>query len=255
MDADFAYWNKIIALRSQEGDEEDWLSATRLLSAETMPEDLGEDHLSMYVKGHFNNFLKYLHYLNDEDRDLLLSYFCLGTSQKTIGKILNRTQTSCSYRWRAAAKNLGFIIMSEGLPSKQIMETTLIKAGQDPMVADFVVRYRASGNLHQVWLNMRDRLPGTRPTIIRKMIYQTSAAMVDNEDGAIAGMGAYLFGLMDSKDPTGALASKASKKRLSEIIRKDPDCFGQFRIKPSDVGKLFISKSSIHYALEEETNE
>ena len=238
------YFTSITDARSLQVEEEDWLAGSTLLSVESASEEFSEDHLSIFVQQNFHSFMTYLAYLSSADRDILLSLFVLGSSQTQLGDILQYTQTVCSFRWRVAAKKLGFFVLMQGHPTREQMEAILAKAGQDIAVANYVRLYREHGSYGAVAAELKLHRPD-----VRRGISVASKAMLDSQDHAEAGLGAYLFGLIDSKAASGTGKSKAALRHGSLHAVRDPDCLGYFRIDVGDAGfgKMFMAKSSLFH--------
>ena len=123
------------------------------------------------------------------------------------------------------------------------MEAILEKAGLDKNVAKYADLYR----VHKSFSKVATLLAIHRP-VIRRGISATAASLVKKEDRLQSGLGAYLIGLIQDKDPTGTGKSKASKRRPFQLNRTDPKCTGEFRIKVDDPDfkSMFIAKSSIY---------
>ena len=242
MEANYDYWNSITTARSLEVPEDEWLEGKTLLSIETSS-GFGEENLAVYVKEQPVAFLTYLKFLTSEDRDLLFSSYCLGVTQTQLGKVLHLTQTVCSQRLRVTAKKLGFYILIGGHPTKEQMEAIMVKAGQDVKVATMVDLFRSSGSFTAAANQMKMHRPE-----LRRNISHAATVMLDSEDAAVSGLGAYLSAMVSSTDPTGTKQSKAALRRPKEVKLKDPMCLGDFRVKVTDAGfdSWFTSKST-HY--------
>jgi hypothetical protein len=123
-----AYMDSITSARSMLLSDEEALAGGTTISCETTDE-FGVDDICVYCQEHFADWLRVIRVLSREQQELLLSYYLLGKTQIVLSKLLQTTQTVCSFRIRMAVKLAGTYLMMGGAPDIEAMRLILNKAG------------------------------------------------------------------------------------------------------------------------------
>jgi hypothetical protein len=127
------YWDSVVAHRSSRLSDEQSMAGETNISAETCV-DLVDDDLAVYINNNFSSFLKWLRFLSNEDQDLLLAYYTLAKSQRSLAIVHSSTQTIMSHLIRRAAQKLCAHMMWNGRPSVEVMRTILTKSGLEDSI-------------------------------------------------------------------------------------------------------------------------
>jgi hypothetical protein len=228
------YFDSIISKRSVEAyeqDEEKFLDQT--VSLETQ-NDLIEEHISMYIKENFLDFLKILRSISIEDQELLLSYYMISKPQWCLAKVHRSTQTICSFKIRMAVKKLGAIIIFGTEPCLKKMSAVLEsnnlesihKTVKTSILIDDYRKYRnfsivaKKNNIH-------------RPDV-RRILSQVSKILLAKEDELSLSLGAMVYGLIDKASANGQGFSKRKLDKMSFLYKEDPEILGSFCIDVED---------------------
>src|SRR5580700_9893120 len=123
-----AYMDAITAERSLLLTDEEALAGGTTISCETTDE-FGVDDIYVYCQEHFADWLRVIRVLSREQQELLLSYYLLGKPQIVLSKLLQTTQTVCSFRIRMAVKLAGTYLTMGGTPDEATMRTIPLKPG------------------------------------------------------------------------------------------------------------------------------
>lgn len=232
-------------------DEDEALHGATLLSMESDPEFAREQKTLAYIQDNFPSFLKYLRYLKKEDQELLLSYYILAKTQNTLAVIHRSTQTVCSFRIRMARKVLGAMMLWDGEPTMETLNTILIGAkmedglAQDDgtpvplsVVIDLYAKTRSFQKIAEVYKLHRPD--------IRRAMSRASKTLMDSRDPSEHALGAYIHSLIDKANPSGTGFSKRKVSKLGNIYRTDPDILGEFRVSvcSPDFEHMFVSRAN-----------
>jgi hypothetical protein len=228
--------------------DEEALAGQTLLSIETH-DGTPMDGFYIYCLQHFPDWLKAIRRLSPEQQEMLLSYYCLGKSQDSIGQLNGDNQSLCSFQVRLATRLAAAYVLMGGPPSAAWMKPILEKAGFENVLktvplSQAIEEYESCRSFAQV----ADRHKLHRPDL-RRAMRQASNHLVKGVFASREGvtevplapqessLGTYLFNLLAYAHPETRGASNPRRKKLSRcVIKKDPDCLGQFRIDVSDPG-------------------
>jgi DNA-directed RNA polymerase specialized sigma24 family protein len=249
-DNPFRYWDSITSARAARLTEEEALEGATTISLETQ-EELIEDDIYVYVVNNFRDFLLKLRALKPEQQEMLLAYYVLGTKQESLAAFYHATQTQGSFRIRTAAKALGCFIMM-GTPTVPKMAEILtaakledglnsaVKMDSVPLsvIIDSYARYRSFekvANLHKLW----------RPDV-RKIMSAASKQLLASEDIEQQALGTYIFCLIDKQNPIGVGKTRRQMMKQGDIVLRDPDIVGEFRMKIEDPGfnSMFVTRAN-----------
>ena len=238
-----AYFNAIVAHRSQMLSEDEALAGCTTVSLETQA-DMAESDVLSYIENHFTDFLRYSRFLSPEDQELLYCYYILAKTQTTLAPLHRSTQTLCSARIRKAMMKLGGFILL-GLPTPDIMKPIFEANGLENLlshplseVVDLYARTRSFQRVAEV-------LSLHRPEIRRVMSLATKA-LGNGKGRQEQALGAYLFDLIDKASATGKGWSKRKLAKQGDIYRCDPHILGEFRIDITspDFAHIFVSRAN-----------
>lgn len=220
------------------------LEGNTLIGIESQ-EDLQEQTILTYLQENFSTFLKTLRSLKKEDQELLLSYYLLSKTQKTLALIHKSTQTVVSSRLRMAVKTLGTFLMM-GEPTVDEMHSILDKAGLEyslekvnlSKVVDMYVKTRNFQKIADIYKLHRPD--------IRRTMSRASKQLMDSGEGREHALGAYIHSLIDKANPAGQGFSKRKIAKQCHIYRNDPPLVGEFRIDVAapEFEQMFVSRAN-----------
>jgi hypothetical protein len=101
----------------------------RTLSLETCEEFTSEQDIYTYATEHLDQFIRFVRFLSKREQDLIMAYYLLGTTQTDLGNIFGVTQTICSSQLRLIVRAFGALVMFQGEPTEQQLDTILSSAG------------------------------------------------------------------------------------------------------------------------------
>lgn len=191
-------------------------------------------------------------------QELLLSYYLLGKPQIVLSKLLQTTQTVCSFRIRMAVKLAGTYLMMGGAPDVETMRVILSKAGlehslEGVSLSEIIAMYaecRSFPRIANVYDLHRPDVRRSMSQAAKKLLggdpahqeFEITPASPEEID-----LGAYIFNLIDKSNPTGQGRSERQKAKTARcVVRVDPPCTGQFRIAVNDHGwdSLCVSRAN-----------
>jgi hypothetical protein len=233
------YFENIIANRAVLLDTDEMLAGNETVSIETQ-DDLVESGLSTFIQSNFAQFLHQLSYLAKHEKDLLLSYFVLGKSQKSIGAVLGITRTMCSTQTRHAIQAIGAMVML-GTPTGEVMSEILTANGLGDLYSRLLpvtcVERRSAplSKLVAAYANTRSFQAvadayGIHRATIRKSITVASKKLLESKKPRDMALGAYLFNLKEKASPSGRGLSMRQRAKPIGIYLKDPLLFDRFRV-------------------------
>lgn len=228
------YFDSIISKRSVEAYEEGedkFLDQT--VSLETQ-NDLIEEHISMYIKENFADFLKILRNISMEDQELLLSYYMINKPQWCLAKIHRSTQTICSFKIRMAIKKLGAIIIYGAEPNIPLMSKVLdsnglehvLKGVKTSTLIDDYRKYRS--------FNITAKKNSVHRPDVRRVLSQASKMLLSKDDELSLSLGAMIYGLIDKASANGQGFSKRKLDKMSFLYKEDPMALGSFYVDVED---------------------
>jgi hypothetical protein len=252
-----AYFDSITATRSMRLSEEDALAGNTMLSLETTGE-FGEDDIYVYCQEHFADWLRVIRVLSLEQQELLLSYYLLGKTQIVLSKLLQATQTVCSFRIRMAVKLAGTYLMMGGAPTQEQMRVILSKAGlehslEGVSLSEAISMYAECRSFQRIANVYHLHRPDSRRAMSRAAQFLLGGDHAHKEIDVNQttpeqlAIGAYIFNLIDKSNPTGQGKSERQKAKTARcVVRVDPPCTGEFRVAVNDPGwdSIFVSRAN-----------
>ena len=255
-DTSSAYMESITASRAMGLSEEEALKGEGMLSVETQ-EEYNEDSFRNYCTEHFGDWLKMLRTLPKDLQELLLSYYLLGKPQIVLAKLLQATQTVCSFRIRMAVKLAGTYLMMGGEPSVDQLRVVLTKAGLEHSLkrvslSEIIAEYARCRSFEKI-ARAHDL---HRPDIRRAMSQASKHLLGKDEKGETdpllaadpegIAVGAYIFNLIDKADSNAGKTIRQKERTARCVVRVDPPCVGEFRVAVNDPGweSLFVSRAN-----------
>lgn len=234
------YFQTIVAARSKDVDPHD-NGAT--LSLETCPEIVAE-HIGTYIKENFKSFIVQLRQLNDEDQELLLSYYLLAKPQWSLALLYRSTQTVCSSKLRMAVKKLGTAALF-GDPDIDTLDTVLDKHNLNSMLdgvktSQLVDTYRQTRSFDST-----ARIHGVHRPDIRRVLSNVAKELLKERDREELAIGAYIFGLIDKASATGIGFSRRKLDKHTHVYIKDSSILGRFSVDVThpDFNHMLVSKA------------
>jgi hypothetical protein len=258
-----AYMDSITSARSMLLSDEEALAGNTTLSLETTGE-FGVDGIYVYSQEHFADWLKAIRVLSREQQELLLSYYLLGKTQKTLATVHKSTQTVISFRVRMAVKMVGTYLMMGGAPTVDQMRTILIKAGLEDSLkgvglSEIIAKYahcRSFDRIARVYGLHRPAIRRAMSQVCKCLLGNAAVMLQDDGDGDDSSaaprnpeeiaLGAYIFNLIDKANPNGPGKSKRQKDKTARaVVLRDPLCTGEFKVAVNDpgFGSLFVSSA------------
>jgi hypothetical protein len=235
----------ITAERSLLLTEEEQLEGTTTISLETQGET--EQGIWTYIHENFADFLRIIRLLSREDQEYLLAYYVLGKSQDSLAAVYRITQTVCSMKLRILVKTLCCMIVNGGVPSAAQMKPILEKVGMETLLSGIgmseciehyqrVRSFKAISTAYHI-----------HPPDVRRNMRVARRTLLESTDVAAQTLGAYLTNLIDKSNPTGTGLSKRELAKAGDIIRSDPACLGEFRVRVEDADfeKVFSGRANI----------
>jgi hypothetical protein len=223
----YCFFDNIINQRSILLDPETALEGATTLSLETQA-DLTEGTILSYIEENFVEFLNNLRFLSKQDQELLLCYYIVAKTQKTLAIIHSSTQTLCSARLRMAMKKMGTFIMM-GPPTADVMEEYLdhlpLSVDLGCSLSNVVELYAKTRSFQRV----AEVLSLHRPNIRRAMA-EASKLLLDSKPIRENALGAYIHDLIDKASASGHGFSDRQMAKQGNIYMKDPEILGEFRI-------------------------
>jgi len=227
------YFDAIISKRSVEAYTDDSEFKDQTVSLETQ-NDLIEEHISLYIKDNFKDFLRILRSISNEDQELLLSYYIANKPQWCLAKIYRSTQTICSFKIRMAVKKLGATIIYGEKPDINIMQKVLEDNNLEFLLKDvrtsvLIDDYRKYRSFQIVSKKNKVHRPD-----VRRVLSQVSKTLLDKTDEKSLSLGAMVYGLIDKASANGQGYSKRKIDKISYLFRSDPNILGSFYIDVQD---------------------
>ena len=237
------YMLSVTSARAMLLSEADALEGATTISLETQP-DLQEDDIFTYIQENFAGFLRMLRYLNQEDQDILLSYYLLGKTQTTLAAIFKSTQTVCSFRIRMAVRVIGaFLIFGE--PTVDVLEEVFSKAGVEGSLEGGLSRATAEYAKCRSFQQVADTLGLHRPAV-RRAMSQASRSLLESKDSKEAAVAAWVHSLIDKSNPVGPGYSKRRLQKEGHLYRQDSPILGKFAVSIKDPAfdQMFVSRAN-----------
>lgn len=240
-DIKWKYWHSILDARAALGTDEDWLTASQLVSIETAA-DQAKHHISVFIKNNFPEFLRLANVLSDEDRFVILSTHLLSSSQRRIGDVLGCIQTRISTRLKMLTRCLAYYALCEGEPTPSQVRAELLAAGLSPFPADVMEAFEELRDTREAAMEL-----GTTPQGLHKAMVDVTAAIESIEacqrtSSSLLACGAYL-----SHYAAKHLPAYMHAPPLFRSATSDPAYLGEFRIRleDADLDALFAPKSRL----------
>jgi hypothetical protein len=252
-----AYMDCITASRSMLLTDEEALAGGTTISCETTDE-FGVDDIYVYCQEHFADWLRVIRVLSREQQELLLSYYLLGKPQIVLSKLLQTTQTVCSFRIRMAVKLAGTYLMMGGTPDEATMRTILLKAGLEHglktvPLSEVIAVFARCRSFQKIATVYHLHRPDVRRAMSRAAKSLLGGDRHNEDESTATGspenlaLGAYIFNLIDKADPSNVGTTKRQKAKTARcVVRVDPPCVGEFRVAVNDPGwdSFFVSRAN-----------
>jgi len=130
--------DSVTSARSMLLTEEEALAGGTTISCETTDE-FGVDDIYVYCQEHFADWLRVIRVVSREQQELLPSHYLLGKTQIVLSKLLQATQTVCSFRILMAVKLVGTYLMMGGAPEVETMRQPRRALAQEEITLPYVI--------------------------------------------------------------------------------------------------------------------
>jgi hypothetical protein len=215
------------SIKMAEQDQEAASMGATVLSIET-GENEGEASVHDWIGDHITEFLTAVRKLDDEDQELLLSYYIAGETQTRLGRFWFTTQTLMSSWVRAAVQRLGAVLLLGDL-TPEVMAPILTAAGIEHLIdqplSKIIAMYAKVRSFQRV-----GEVLGLRPQNVRTAMRAARDKLLVSDDLKQRALGAFLFGLLENASTEGTGVNKTKRAKQGDVYQKDGDILGQFVI-------------------------